>query len=122
MKTCKDCVHYNVCAVMEFSAEDSKENYLKDYGCEDFIDLQSIVLTQIKPGQTVYFAYKVEHGYITKEGTVVKVLIDRDGSWILINSDILNNSNDFVGRWYSVSDFNRFFFLSKQSLDDHLKS
>lgn len=30
--TCKDCIHYDVCAIIE----DKDEDYLTEYGCDDF--------------------------------------------------------------------------------------
>lgn len=35
--TCKDCIHFNVCCIMEISTDEEKENYLQDFGCSDFL-------------------------------------------------------------------------------------
>lgn len=35
--TCKDCLHYEVCVVVE-NSESTDEDYLTEFGCEDFKD------------------------------------------------------------------------------------
>ena len=37
MVTCKDCLHYDVCVIVEHSTNDD-EDYLTEFGCEDFKD------------------------------------------------------------------------------------
>ena len=39
--TCKDCAHYDVCVIIENSADD--EDYLTEFGCEDFKDKSSLI-------------------------------------------------------------------------------
>ena len=35
--TCKNCLHYDVCVIVEHSTRDD-EDYLTEFGCEDFKD------------------------------------------------------------------------------------
>lgn len=35
MATCKDCLHYDVCVIIEHSVF-GDEDYLSEFGCEDF--------------------------------------------------------------------------------------
>ena len=35
MPTCKDCIHYKVCVIVENST-DKDDDYYTEYGCEDF--------------------------------------------------------------------------------------
>lgn len=37
MTTCKDCLHYEVCVIIENSVF-GDEDYLTEFGCEDFKD------------------------------------------------------------------------------------
>jgi len=37
MTTCKDCLHYEVCVIIENSVS-GDEDYLNEFGCEDFKD------------------------------------------------------------------------------------
>lgn len=34
--TCKDCIHYDVCVIVENSANKDKEDYYTEFGCDDF--------------------------------------------------------------------------------------
>ena len=36
MATCKDCIHDGVCHIQEMSTGLEMEEYLKEFGCEDF--------------------------------------------------------------------------------------
>ena len=40
--TCKDCIHYNVCVIVEHRV-DEDEDYLTEFGCEDFLDKNDVV-------------------------------------------------------------------------------
>lgn len=35
--TCKDCIHYNVCVIVEIKPDD--EDYFTEFGCEDFMQI-----------------------------------------------------------------------------------
>ena len=35
--TCKDCLHYEVCVIVEHSTSED-EDYLTEFGCDDFKD------------------------------------------------------------------------------------
>lgn len=37
MATCKDCLHYEVCVIVEHSTSED-EDYLTEFGCDDFKD------------------------------------------------------------------------------------
>ena len=37
MATCKDCLHYEVCVIVD-SSESTDEDYLTEFGCDDFKD------------------------------------------------------------------------------------
>ena len=54
MASCKDCVHYDVCVIMENSSEDNKENYCKEFNCPDFKDRNRFVELPRRVGDTVY--------------------------------------------------------------------
>ncbi len=40
--TCKDCVHYKVCVIVQESAN-KEEDYFTEFGCEDFINKMVIL-------------------------------------------------------------------------------
>lgn len=40
--TCKDCIHYNVCVIVEHRV-DEDEDHLSEFGCEDFINKNDVV-------------------------------------------------------------------------------
>ena len=49
MATCKDCIHDGVCHIQEMSMGLEMEEYLKEFGCEDFKNKADFV--------------KIKHGY-----------------------------------------------------------
>lgn len=40
--TCKDCIHYNTCVIVEHRV-DENEDHLSEFGCEDFINKNDVV-------------------------------------------------------------------------------
>ena len=40
--TCKDCIHYNVCVIVEHRV-DEDEDHLSEFGCKDFINKNDVV-------------------------------------------------------------------------------
>ena len=34
--TCRDCIHYDVCVIVENSANKDEEDYYTEFGCDDF--------------------------------------------------------------------------------------
>lgn len=39
-RTCKDCVHCNICTIVEFSKIDEKYDYCSKFGCSNFLNIQ----------------------------------------------------------------------------------
>lgn len=52
--TCKDCIHYNVCVIMDYSTVEEQEAYLSESGCQYFKDKTLVVELPCMVGDTVY--------------------------------------------------------------------
>lgn len=113
---CKDCACYDTCVIMESSADDDKEKYFEEFGCDNFID----EFAKIKPGQTVYFTYKVGSGYIIKNGTVLKTLSDNDGDWFLVRHIVSLITGTYTDQWYRKSDIGDSVFLSRDAVENYI--
>lgn len=114
---CKDCACYDTCVIMENSADDDKEKYFEEFGCDNFID----EFAKIKPGQKVYFTYKVgPSGYIIKDGTVLKTLSDNDGDWFLIRHVVSLITEAHIDQWYRKSDIGDSVFLSRDAVEHYI--
>lgn len=48
--TCKDCIHYAVCVIVQNSAN-KEEDYFTEFGCEDFINKSDYM--EVKHGQWI---------------------------------------------------------------------
>lgn len=115
--TCKNCACYDTCVIMENSADDDKEKYFEEFGCDNFID----EFAKIKPGQKVYFTYKVgPSGYIIKDGTVLKTLSDNDGDWFLVRHVVSLITEAHIDQWYRKSDIGDSVFLSRDAVENYI--
>lgn len=78
---------------------------------------------KIKPGQKVYFTYKVgPGGYIIKDGTALRVFFDNDGDWFLVRHNVSLITGTYTDQWYRKSDIGESIFLSRMAVEEYIKA
>lgn len=55
--TCKECVHYDVCVIVE-NQVDKEDDYYTEFGCDDFKSKSRFIELPCEVGQTVYTVNK----------------------------------------------------------------
>ena len=75
--TCKDCIHYDVCVIVEHRTDD--EDYYTEYGCKDFKNKSKIIELPYKVGDDVYYPwiYDGTSGIAVTEVESIKIYYER---------------------------------------------
>lgn len=76
MKSCKDCLHYEVCNVFNHNIPDEYRGI--EQQCEAFSDRSEWAHLPCKVGDTVYFITGI-HNRLIKSAVVLEINIDESG-------------------------------------------
>lgn len=117
--TCKDCIHYDVCVIVEHQTSDD-EDYLTEFGCSDFKSKSRYIELPCAVGDTVFWVTKScdENGRENSaihEGTIISFSLQNDGLWFYCRYKY------GLTFWHKIEYFGKTVFLTKEEAEKALK-
>lgn len=117
--TCKDCIHYDVCVIVEHRLRED-EDYLTEFGCSDFKPKSRYIELPCAVGDTVYWITKScdENGReesAIHEGTIVSFSLQNDGLWFYCRYKY------GLTFWHKIEYFGKTVFLTKEEAEKALE-
>ena len=62
--SCKDCIHYDVCLIVEISANKDEEDYYTEFGCDDFKNKADFVEVKCRCKDCKYYRFRSLFGKV----------------------------------------------------------
>ena len=114
--TCKDCIHYDVCVIVENSADN--EDYNTEFGCTDFKDKSRFVELPCKLGDSIFYVHRNSKGNnsifkVNVFGIVVNIYDDFKKIYLKI---IYKNTDGYIDRATAIYGVNAFSSLEEAEL------
>ncbi len=95
MATCKDCVHYEVCFIVESYGEEDNEN------CRSFKPKSRFVELPCELGQTVYFIGVLSQQIVPSKA--MSILYNNGGFHILCENGLVVTATEQLGKTVFLS-------------------
>ena len=117
MKTCKDCIHFDTCYIVEVS------NDIADYCCSDFKDVSKFIEKPFNLRDKIYIITKYSHSspHEIIECIVTKMSL-KDGSTIIFSCyGLYANNNYYRSGNFKTSSIGKTVFLTREEAEKKLE-